>query len=84
MFWILQDADRKPENFSIADELKQAAEEAVQETGYVYDESTGLYYDRNSGYYYDHVSRSFYWSSWNFAKMGENNKAVAIHVQYIW
>lgn len=53
---VLQDANSKPENLSIADELKQAAEEAVQETGYVYDESSGLYYDKNSGYYYDHVS----------------------------
>lgn len=40
-------------NLSIVEEIKQAAEEAVQGTGYVYDETTGLYYDRNSGYYYD-------------------------------
>ncbi|XP_056022574.1 angiogenic factor with G patch and FHA domains 1-like isoform X2 [Ostrea edulis] len=55
-----QDANSKPENLSIADELKQAAEEAVQETGYVYDESSGLYYDKNSGYYYDHETAMHY------------------------
>ena len=38
------------------EEIKQAAEEAVQGTGYVYDEATGLYFDKNSGYYYDAVS----------------------------
>lgn len=45
-------------NLSIVEEIKQAAEEAVQETGYVYDEASGLYYDKNSGYYYDSVSLS--------------------------
>lgn len=44
------------ENLSIVEEIKQAAEEAVQGTGYVYDEATGLYFDKNSGYYYDAVS----------------------------
>lgn len=45
-------------NLSIVEEIKQAAEEAVQGTGYVYDEASGLYYDKNSGYYYDAVSLS--------------------------
>ena len=41
---------------SIAEELKSAAQEALSQTGYVYDEKSGLYYDYNSGYYYDAVS----------------------------
>lgn len=48
----------KKKNLSIVEEIKQAAEEAVQGTGYVYDEASGLYYDKNSGYYYDAVSLS--------------------------
>lgn len=49
-------------NLSIVEEIKQAAEEAVQETGYVYDEASGLYYDKNSGYYYDAVSLPKEWN----------------------
>lgn len=44
------------------EEIKQAAEEAVLETGYVYDEASGLYYDKNSGYYYDAVSLPKEWN----------------------
>lgn len=43
-------------NLSIVEEIKQVAEEVVQEIGYVYDEVFGFYYDKNSGYYYDFVS----------------------------
>ncbi|XP_014669018.1 PREDICTED: angiogenic factor with G patch and FHA domains 1-like [Priapulus caudatus] len=38
---------------SIAESLKSAAEDAMHQTGYVYDENYGLYYDFNTGYYYD-------------------------------
>uniref|UniRef100_A0A8C4WNV9 Angiogenic factor with G patch and FHA domains 1 n=1 Tax=Eptatretus burgeri TaxID=7764 RepID=A0A8C4WNV9_EPTBU len=38
---------------SIADSLRAAAEDAMQQTGFVYDENTGFYYDYNTGYYYD-------------------------------
>ena len=43
---------------SIADSLKAAAQDALNKSGFVYDENSGLYYDHNSGYYYDAVSRS--------------------------
>ncbi len=41
---------------SIAETLKQTAEAALVQTGFVFDENTGLYYDYNSGYYYNQVS----------------------------
>jgi len=44
---------------SIADQVKEIAENVVQETGFVYHESLGLYYDNNTGYYYDPVIKLF-------------------------
>ena len=41
---------------SLAESLREAAEAAQQQTGFVFDDSTGLYYDKVSGYYYDAVS----------------------------
>ncbi|XP_033229406.1 angiogenic factor with G patch and FHA domains 1 isoform X3 [Belonocnema kinseyi] len=38
---------------SIVDQVKEAAESALQQTGFVYEETSGLYYDYNTGYYYD-------------------------------
>ena len=43
---------------SVAEQLSEAAEAAIGQTGYVYDERTGLYYDHVSGYYYDPVNLS--------------------------
>lgn len=40
---------------SIVDQVKEAAESALQQTGFVYEETSGLYYDYNTGYYYDAV-----------------------------
>lgn len=40
----------------MADGLKTAVTEVLQENGVVYDENSGLYYDYDSGYYFDAVS----------------------------
>lgn len=40
----------------IIQQVKEAAESALLQTGFVYEETSGLYYDYNSGYYYDAVS----------------------------
>ncbi|XP_076646216.1 uncharacterized protein LOC143355341 isoform X3 [Halictus rubicundus] len=45
---------------SIADEIKEAAESALLQTGFVYEETSGLYYDYNSGYYYDAKQGLYY------------------------
>ena len=42
---------------SIADQLRTAAEQAVTQSDYVFDEASGLYYDHQTGYYYNPVSR---------------------------
>lgn len=38
---------------SLVDDITEAAESAVQNTGFVYEETSGLYYDYNTGYYYN-------------------------------
>ena len=36
--------------------VKEAAEDAMKQTGFVYESTSGLYYDYNTGYYYNAVS----------------------------
>ncbi|XP_061545044.1 angiogenic factor with G patch and FHA domains 1 isoform X2 [Phycodurus eques] len=45
---------------SIADMLRATAEEAMTQTGFVFDETTGMYYDQSTGFYYDSVSQLYY------------------------
>lgn len=40
---------------SIADMLRATAEEAMTQTGFVFDETSGMYYDHSTGFYYDSV-----------------------------
>lgn len=43
---------------SIADMLRVTAEEAMTQTGFVFDETTGMYYDHSTGFYYDSVRQT--------------------------
>nr|XP_020659732.1 angiogenic factor with G patch and FHA domains 1 isoform X1 [Pogona vitticeps] len=45
---------------TLADSLRAAAEAAVSQTGFVYDESTGLYYDHSTGFYYNSENQLYY------------------------
>ncbi|XP_045931723.1 angiogenic factor with G patch and FHA domains 1 isoform X1 [Micropterus dolomieu] len=45
---------------SIADILRATAEEAMTQTGFVFDETTGMYYDHSTGFYYDSASQLYY------------------------
>ncbi|XP_029006089.1 angiogenic factor with G patch and FHA domains 1 isoform X1 [Betta splendens] len=45
---------------SIADILRATAEEAMTQTGFIFDETTGMYYDHSTGFYYDSVSQLYY------------------------
>ncbi|KAM7422170.1 hypothetical protein PAMA_010307 [Pampus argenteus] len=45
---------------SIADMLRATAEQAMTETGFVFDETTGLYYDHSTGFYYDSATQLYY------------------------
>ncbi|XP_036444536.1 angiogenic factor with G patch and FHA domains 1 isoform X1 [Colossoma macropomum] len=45
---------------SIADMLRATAEEALTQTGFVFDENSGMYYDHATGFYYDSNSQLYY------------------------
>ncbi|XP_057219823.1 angiogenic factor with G patch and FHA domains 1 isoform X2 [Malurus melanocephalus] len=45
---------------SLADSLRAAAEAAVSQTGFIYDENTGLYYDHSTGFYYNSETQLYY------------------------
>eukprot|EP00063_Salmo_salar_P018984 XP_013993819.1 PREDICTED: angiogenic factor with G patch and FHA domains 1 isoform X3 [Salmo salar] len=56
-------ADAQPEEVdtgSIADMLRATAEQAMTQTGFVFDETTGMYYDHSTGFYYDSASQLYY------------------------
>lgn len=41
---------------SVEKVVKEVAEDAMKQTGFVYEATSGLYYDYNTGYYYNAVS----------------------------
>lgn len=51
--WSISD---KEEGKSIAEQVKEVAQSALQQSGMVYVESAGMYYDYKTGYYYNSVS----------------------------
>uniref|UniRef100_A0A8D0J8U5 Angiogenic factor with G patch and FHA domains 1 n=1 Tax=Sus scrofa TaxID=9823 RepID=A0A8D0J8U5_PIG len=50
---VLATEDTSLEGSSLAESLRAAAEAAVSQTGFSYDENTGLYFDHSTGFYYD-------------------------------
>ncbi|KAI6055416.1 angiogenic factor with G patch and FHA domains 1 [Marmota monax] len=52
--------DTSLEGSSLAESLRAAAEAAVSQTGFSYDESTGLYFDHSTGFYYDSENQLYY------------------------
>nr|XP_048273349.1 angiogenic factor with G patch and FHA domains 1-like [Myodes glareolus] len=48
------------EGSSLAQSLRAAAEAAVSQTGFTYDENTGLYFDHSTGFYYDSENQLYY------------------------
>uniref|UniRef100_A0A672PAM9 OCRE domain-containing protein n=1 Tax=Sinocyclocheilus grahami TaxID=75366 RepID=A0A672PAM9_SINGR len=55
-----QTEEASGEGGSIADMLRATAEEAVNQTNFVFDESSGMYYDHSTGFYYDSSSQLYY------------------------
>ena len=54
-YFLFQEGD----GGSIADMLRATAEQAMTQTGMVFDETTGMYYDHSTGFYYDSVCPAF-------------------------
>ncbi|XP_043276904.1 angiogenic factor with G patch and FHA domains 1 isoform X1 [Venturia canescens] len=70
------------EGASIVEQVKEAAESALQQTGFVYEETSGLYYDYNSGYYYDAVQGLYYdGNTGTYYVYDEESKSYKFHSQ---
>ncbi|XP_072215466.1 angiogenic factor with G patch and FHA domains 1 isoform X1 [Excalfactoria chinensis] len=52
--------DTSVQEGSLAESLRAAAEAAVSQTGFIYDENTGLYYDHSTGFYYNSENQLYY------------------------
>ncbi|XP_049722187.1 angiogenic factor with G patch and FHA domains 1 isoform X1 [Elephas maximus indicus] len=57
---VLTTEDTSLEGSSLAESLRAAAEAAVSQTGFTYDENTGLYFDHSTGFYYDSENQLYY------------------------
>ncbi|KAF7250476.1 Angiogenic factor with G patch and FHA domains 1 [Varanus komodoensis] len=63
---------QKPEDLllteegTLAESLRAAAEAAVSQTGFIYDENTGLYFDHSTGFYYNSENQLYYDPSTGF------------------
>ncbi|XP_060057050.1 angiogenic factor with G patch and FHA domains 1 isoform X2 [Erinaceus europaeus] len=57
---VLATEDTSLGGSSLAESLRAAAEAAVSQTGFSYDESTGLYFDHSTGFYYDSENQLYY------------------------
>ncbi|XP_004374535.1 angiogenic factor with G patch and FHA domains 1 isoform X1 [Trichechus manatus latirostris] len=57
---VLTTEDTSLEGSSLAESLRAAAEAAVSQTGFSYDENSGLYFDHSTGFYYDSENQLYY------------------------
>lgn len=55
-----QTEETSGEGNSIADMLRATAEEALNQTNFVFDETSGMYYDHSTGFYYDSSTQLYY------------------------
>lgn len=55
MTWNSEQTENEPK--SLTENIKEAAELAMQNMGFVYEETSGMYYDYNTGYYYNAVRK---------------------------
>ncbi|GBP62895.1 Angiogenic factor with G patch and FHA domains 1 [Eumeta japonica] len=65
---------------SIADQVKEVAQNAMAESGMVYVESAGMYYDYKTGYYYNSELGLYYHSSTGcYYAYSDDNKNFTFH-----
>ncbi|KAA0719782.1 Angiogenic factor with G patch and FHA domains 1 [Triplophysa tibetana] len=58
--FLLYFQETSGEGNSIADMLRATAEEALNQTNFVFDETSGMYYDHSTGFYYDSSTQLYY------------------------
>ncbi|XP_011067127.1 PREDICTED: angiogenic factor with G patch and FHA domains 1 isoform X3 [Acromyrmex echinatior] len=54
------DVSHNVKSSNIVDQVKEVAESALLQTGFVYEQTSGMYYDYNTGYYYDTKQGLYY------------------------
>ncbi|KAL3285880.1 hypothetical protein HHI36_000400 [Cryptolaemus montrouzieri] len=67
---------------SIAEDIKDAAEQAIQNSGFVYEETSGMYYDYNTGYYYNAEYGLYYdGTTGTYMKYNQDTQSYEYHSQ---
>ncbi|XP_057661428.1 angiogenic factor with G patch and FHA domains 1 isoform X1 [Diorhabda carinulata] len=67
---------------SLVDDITEAAESAMQNTGFVYEETSGLYYDYNTGYYYNAEYGLYYdGTTGKYLKYNADTQSYEFHSQ---
>ncbi|XP_022193482.2 angiogenic factor with G patch and FHA domains 1 isoform X1 [Nilaparvata lugens] len=71
---------RESSSSSIVDQVKEAAESAVRQSGFVYEATSGMYYDYNTGYYYNAELGLYYdGNSGTYYSYNEEEKEFRYH-----
>ncbi|XP_055838662.1 angiogenic factor with G patch and FHA domains 1 isoform X3 [Episyrphus balteatus] len=76
-----EDAEPKPP-LTLAEEIREAAEAAQNDNGFVYEPTSGLYYDQRTGYYYN-AEYGLYYDGSNgcYYKYDQENNKFEFHSQ---
>lgn len=70
------------ETWSLAEQVKEAAQTAMQLTGFVYEETSGMYYDYSTGYYYNAELGLYYdGNSGTYYYYDDRSRAFQFHSQ---
>nr|CAI5822218.1 unnamed protein product [Callosobruchus analis] len=76
----IKEAESKPK--SLAEDIAEAAEMALQNTGFVYEETSGMYYDYNTGYYYNAEYGLYYdGSTGTYMSYNQDTQSYEFHSQ---
>ncbi|XP_021936806.1 angiogenic factor with G patch and FHA domains 1 isoform X2 [Zootermopsis nevadensis] len=80
--WSMERSGEVDERQSMAEQVKQAAQNAMQQTGFVYEETSGMYYDYSTGYYYNAELGLYYdGNSGTYYYYDNKSKAFQFHSQ---
>lgn len=67
---------------SITVDITKAAEQAIQNSGFVYEKTSGMYYDYNTGYYYNAEYGLYYdGNSGTYLQYNQDTKSYEYHSQ---
>ncbi|KAJ8924356.1 hypothetical protein NQ315_007152 [Exocentrus adspersus] len=67
---------------TLAEDIKEAAEMALQNSGFVFEETSGLYYDYNTGYYYNAEYGLYYdGTTGTYLKYNQETQCYDFHSQ---